>query len=413
MTTTLIQEDAATTASVSAAHAAPEAAANSSAGILPFTSSTPFTMGIELELQLVNRRNYNLASDAVDLLTWIAPRELQKQIKLEMTQGMIELNSDIHTRVDHLIEELKELRAALNRGAQYLNIDVSGGGAHPFQHWNEQRITPSERFHHLHEKYGYLAKTFTVFGQHIHIGVPNGDDALYLTHAFSRFVPHFIALSAASPFYQGADTKFDSSRSNVVRAFPLSGTAPVQTKWSEFETYYDELLQMGIIGSMKDFYWDIRPKPEYGTVEIRVCDTPLTIEHAAHLGAYAQLLARWILTERPFVIRDDFYLLYQFNRFEASRFGLNGMLALHAETPSASTKLPIYEHLLQQLQLLQPYVQNEAEQLTLTRLRHVANERLSDAGWLRKVFAQRGSLNDMMRLSSELWMGQDPPPYFQ
>ncbi len=385
----------------------------SSAGILPFTSSTPFTMGIELELQLVNRRNYNLASDAVDLLTWIEPRELQKQIKLEMTQGMIELNSGIHTRVDELIEELKDLRGALNNGAQYLNIDVSGGGAHPFQHWNEQRITPSERFYHLHEKYGYLAKTFTVFGQHIHIGVANGDDALYLTHAFSRFVPHFIALSAASPFYQGADTKFDSSRSNVVRAFPLSGTAPVQTKWAEFETYYDELLQMGIVASMKDFYWDIRPKPEYGTVEIRVCDTPLTIEHAAHLGAYAQLLARWILTERPFVMRDDFYLLYQFNRFEASRFGLNGMLALHGETPATSSKLPIFEHLLLQLQLLQPYVQNEVEELTLKRLRHMAHNRLSDAGWLRQAFAQRGSLNDMMRLSSELWMDRSPPSYFQ
>ncbi len=383
------------------------------AEILPFTSSTPFTMGIELELQLVNRRNYNLASDAVDLLTWIEPRDLQKQIKLEMTQGMIELNSDVHTRVDHLIEELKGLRAALNRGAHYLNIDVSGGGAHPFQHWNEQRITPSERFHHLHEKYGYLAKTFTVFGQHIHVGVPNGDDALYLTHAFSRFVPHFIALSAASPFYQGADTQFESSRSNVVRAFPLSGTAPTLTRWSDFESYYDELLRVGIIGSMKDFYWDIRPKPEYGTVEIRVCDTPLTIEHAAHLGCYAQLLARWILTERPFVITNDFYLLYQYNRFEASRYGLAGSMAIHSNNPADSSKLPIYEHLLGHLQDLQRYTQNDAEQLTLNRLRHMAEGRLSDAGWLRQTFAQRGSLNDMMRLSSELWMGQEPPPYYQ
>ncbi|WP_370543490.1 YbdK family carboxylate-amine ligase [Herbaspirillum sp. Sphag1AN] len=370
-------------------------------------------MGIELELQLVNRRNYNLASDAVDLLTWIAPRELKEQIKLEMTQGMIELNSGVHTRVDALIDELKVLRAALNRGAQHLNIDVSGGGAHPFQHWNEQRITPSERFFHLHEKYGYLAKTFTVFGQHIHIGVPNGDDALYLTHAFSRFVPHFIALSAASPFYQGADTRFDSSRSNVVRAFPLSGTAPLHTRWRDFERYYEELLHIGIIASMKDFYWDIRPKPEYGTVEIRVCDTPLTIEHAAHLGAYAQLLARWILTERPFVISDDFYLLYQYNRFEASRFGLNGMLAVHGETVATSSKLPIYEHVLAQLTRLQPYVQNEVEHVTLKRLQHMATHRLSDAGWLREAFAKRGSLNDMMRLSSELWMNQSPPSYFQ
>jgi carboxylate-amine ligase len=382
-------------------------------GILPFTTSTPYTMGIELELQLVNRRNYNLASDAVDLLTWITPKSLQDQIKLEMTQGMIELNSSVHTRVDALIEELKELRAALNKGAEHLNIDVSGGGVHPFQRWSDQRITPSERFHFLHEKYGYLAKTFTVFGQHIHVGVPDGDAAMYLTHAFSRFVPHFIALSAASPFFQGADTKFDSSRSNVVRAFPLSGTAPVLRTWSEFETYYEELLQMGIIGSMKDFYWDIRPKPEYGTVEIRVCDTPLTIEHAAHLGAYAQLLARWILTERPFVLEDDFYLLYQYNRFEASRYGLKGMIALHGHERGTSQKLPIYEHLLQQLVILQPYVQNDAEQQTIERLRHIANQRLSDAEWLRQTFLHRGSLNDMMRMSSELWMGRHPPPYFQ
>jgi glutamate---cysteine ligase / carboxylate-amine ligase len=305
------------------------------------------------------------------------------------------------------------LRAALNKGAQHLNIDVSGGGAHPFQHWNEQRITPSERFNHIYEKYGYLAKTFTVFGQHIHIGVANGDDALYLTHAFSRFIPHFIALSAASPFYQGADTRFESSRSNVVRAFPLSGTAPVLTEWSAFEAYYEELLRMEIIASMKDFYWDIRPKPEYGTVEIRVCDTPLTIEHAAYLGSYAQLLARWILSERPFAITPDFYLLYQYNRFEASRYGMEGTIALHREDPRNSSRLPIFEHLKTHLDLLQPYAENEAERLALQRLHRMAGERLSDAGWLRQTYAKRGSLNDMMRLSSELWMGQTPPPYFQ
>src|SRR3954462_16025257 len=166
---------------------------------------------------------------------------------------MIELNSGIHTRVDELMQELKELRGALIKSAQRLNIDIAGGGAHPFQNWSEQRITPSERFHELHKKYGYLAKTFTVFGQHIHIGVANGDDAMYLTHGFARFVPHFIALSAASPFFQGVDTAFDSSRSNVVRAFPLAGTAPLVTRWSDFESYYADLKRIGIIGSIKDF----------------------------------------------------------------------------------------------------------------------------------------------------------------
>lgn len=379
--------------------------------ILPFSSSTPFTMGIELELQLVNRRNYNLATDAVDLLTWIEPRDLQKQIKLEITQGMIELNSAVHTRVDHLVDELENLRSGLIKCAQHLNIDVAGGGAHPFQSWSEQRITPSERFHEVHKKYGYLAKTFTVFGQHIHIGVKDGDDALYLTHGFSRYVPHFIALSAASPFYQGVDTAFDSSRSNVVRAFPLAGTAPAVARWSDFEAYYDELLQLGIIGSMKDFYWDIRPKPEYGTVEIRVCDTPLTLEHAALLGCYAQLLARWLLAERPLEIDDKFYLLYQYNRFEASRYGLHGQIARHrTDKTSGSAKQPIFTSVLERLQDLERYTQNEAEVLALKRLRHIAYERVNDAGWLRQKYKQRGSLNDVMRLASELWMTHSAPP---
>jgi carboxylate-amine ligase len=374
-------------------------------------------MGIELELQLVNRRNYNLATDAIDLLEWIEPRDLQKQIKLEITQGMIELNSAVHTRVDHLVDELKELRSALIKGAQHLNIDVAGGGAHPFQSWSEQRITPSERFHELHKKYGYLAKTFTVFGQHIHVGVKDGDDALYLTHGFSRYVPHFIALSAASPFYQGVDTAFDSSRSNVVRAFPLAGTVPVVTRWSDFEAYYDELFQLGIIGSMKDFYWDIRPKPEYGTVEIRVCDTPLTIEHAALLGCYAQLLARWLLTERPLEIDDKFYLLYQYNRFEASRYGLDGQIALHRSDKASaspgstgSCKQPIFTSLLERLQDLQRYTENEAEVLALKRLRQIAHDRVNDAGWLRQKYKQRGSLNDVTRLASELWMTHTSSP---
>jgi glutamate---cysteine ligase / carboxylate-amine ligase len=307
---------------------------------------------------------------------------------------------------------LKELRAALVNGGRRLNIDIAGGGAHPFQNWSEQRITPSDRFNELHRKYGYLAKTFTVFGQHIHIGVANGDDAMYLTHGFARFVPHFIALSAASPFYQGVDTAFDSSRSNVVRAFPLAGTAPPVTRWADFEAYYADLKRIGIIGSIKDFYWDIRPKPEYGTVEIRVCDTPLTIEHAALLGCYAQLLARWLLTERPYHIDQNFYLLYQHNRFAASRYGLDGEIALQEGGEGGTSKTTIFVDMLERMRDLQRYAQNEAEQLALRRLRYMAYGRHNDAIWLRQTYKQRGSLSDVMRLSSQLWMENTAAPCF-
>src|SRR5574337_1309661 len=103
----------------------------------------------------------------------------------------------------------------------------------------------------------------------VHIGCPGPDVALYLLHSLSRFLPHFIALSASSPFVQGVDTGFDSARLNSVFAFPLSGRAPFVETWTDFQTFFEKMTATGVVESMKDFYWDIRPKPEYGTVEVR------------------------------------------------------------------------------------------------------------------------------------------------
>jgi carboxylate-amine ligase len=140
----------------------------------------------------------------------------------------------------------------------------------------------------------------------------------------------------------------------------------------------------------------------------------LTIEHAALLGCYAQLLARWLLTERPLEIDDKFYLLYQYNRFEASRYGLEGQIALHrSDSTSAASKQPIFTSVLDRLQDLERYTENEAEVLALKRLRQIAYERVNDATWLRQKYKQRGSLNDVTRLASELWMSHTSSPDFQ
>src|SRR5690606_877548 len=136
----------------------------------------------------------------------------------------------------------------------------------PFHHWAQRRIFPTERFSALYALYGYLAKQFTVFGQHVHIGCSSGDAAIRLTHQLARFVPHFIALAAASPFSQGEDTSFDSSRLHAISVFPLSGHMPAVEDWSAFARYYARMAGFGIVRCMKDLYWDVRPKPEFGTV---------------------------------------------------------------------------------------------------------------------------------------------------
>ncbi|MFA7291001.1 MAG: YbdK family carboxylate-amine ligase, partial [Rhodocyclaceae bacterium] len=265
-----------------------------------FSQSALLTLGIELELQIVGSQDYNLIGAAPDLLREMAGRTHPGDVKPEIVDSMIELSTDICQDYSDAVSQLRSIRNELVRQADRLGILLSGGGTHPFQHWARQAIFDAPRFHHLSQLYGYLAKQFTIFGQHVHIGCDSPDQALWLLHAFGRYIPHFIALSAASPFVQGSDTGFQSARLNSVFAFPLSGRAPFVLHWEEFSAYYRKMVATGVVKSMKDFYWDIRPKPEYGTIELRVMDTPRTVERAAQIAAYAQALARYLLEENPF-----------------------------------------------------------------------------------------------------------------
>jgi len=373
-----------------------------SAPELTFTQSSALTMGVELELQIVNTRDCDLTRGASDLLALLAKREHAGELKPEITESMIELSTSIHTRHGPLLAELRDLRDILVQAADRLNLAIAGGGAHPFQHWSEQRIYDRPRFKHLSDLYGYLAKQFTICGQHVHIGCANGDDALYLLHALSRYVPHFIALAASSPYYQGVDTAFDSARLNTVSAFPFSGFAPFVLRWDDFISYFGKMRGFGIVESMKDFYWDIRPKPEYGTIEVRVFDTPLTVDRAAVLAAYVQMLCRYLLVERPFALSEDSYLVYSYNRFQACRFGLDGDFI---DSPTQS-HVPLRDDIRSTLEALAPHARELDSEAPLRDLAICAAEGGNDARWMRESYGRTGSLEDLVWRQSRIWSGR-------
>jgi carboxylate-amine ligase len=366
---------------------------------MEFTASRGVSLGVELELQLVRPHDLDLARDAGDLLARLEKRKLPGAVKPEVTESMIELNSSVHERCGGLAAELDLMRRAVAEEAGVLNVRVCGGGAHPFHDWADRRIFPNERFRSVVERYGYLAKQFTVFGQHIHVGCQSGDEAVYLVHMLTRYVPHFIALSAASPYYQGEDTSFQSSRLTAVSAFPLAGHMPFVRDWAEFTDYFEKMRRFGIVASMKDFYWDIRPKPEYGTIEIRVCDTPLTVEHAARLAGYAQALAAWHLAERPRPPSREVYLVNGHNRFEACRYGLRGELV----EPYSGTKKRIGDDVLESLELVAPHARRLECAETLAELAAMVRGDAMDAAWLRQRHAARGSLADVVRDACTRW----------
>ena len=240
-----------------------------------FAKSGALSIGVELELQIVNLHDFDLSPGSSDLLRLVGKRKLPGLVTPEITDSMIELCTGVCTSHAEVLSQLTEIRDALVQCAAQLNLGLSGGGTHPFQHWSERRIYDTPRFHRVAELYGYLSKQFTIFGQHVHISCPGPDQALVLT-------------------------------------------------WDEFKIYFDNMARTGVVRSMRDFYWDIRPKPECGTIEVRVLDTPLTIQKAAVLAGLVQGLARWISLEQPFEPAEDEYLSYTFNRFQACRFGLGG-----------------------------------------------------------------------------------------
>ncbi|QDX79990.1 glutamate--cysteine ligase [Denitratisoma sp. DHT3] len=326
----------------------------------PFKVSESLTLGVELELQLVNTTDFDLAASASDMLHLLERQPFPGDVKPEITESMIEISTDVHRRHGDLLLQLRQMRDVLTRAGDRLNVAL----------------------------YGYLAKQFTVFGQHVHVGCASADEALFLLHALNRYLPHFIALSASSPYSQGVDTLFDSARLNSVFAFPLSGRAPFILSWDQFQSeYFAKMEGTGVVKSMKDFYWDIRPKPEFGTIELRVCDTPLSVERAAALAGYLQILCAHLLERRePAPVEDD-YLVYNYNRFQACRFGLDGVL-VH---PKTHERLPLREDILATLRRVTPVAMDLGAGDVLDGIYHVVAEG-NHASFLRYRFQEEGSL---------------------
>jgi carboxylate-amine ligase len=305
----------------------------------------------------------------------------------------------VQTRHAPLLAELRGMRDTLVAACDRLNIDIAGGGTHPFQRWSDQRVFSKPRFQQISQLYGYLAKQFTVFGQHVHVGCASGDDALFLLHSLSRYVPHFIALSASSPFFQGVDTLFDSARLNSVFAFPLSGRAPFTLSWDDFANgYFTKMEATGVVQSMKDFYWDIRPKPEYGTIELRVCDTPLTVERAAALACYLQAISRHLLERAEPPPEEDDYLVYTFNRFQACRFGLDGTMV----DPKTLESRTIREDILATLRTVEPHSAVLESLFALEEIERCAARDGNHATHLRQVFAETRNVQSVVQESARV-----------
>ena len=292
-----------------------------------FNASEGPSLGVEIELEIVDRESRQLHSAATEVLAELGrghPDGDHPKVKHELFECTAEVITGICTTVaearDDLATSVKELRALTD--ARGLGLMCSG--SHPFSDWHAQQVSPHERYHTLVEEMQWVARRLQIFGVHFHVGVRSGEKAITIGNALNAYIPHFLALSASSPFWEGRDTGMASSRSTVFESLPTAGLPYQLSGWAEFEEFMGTLVTAQAITSIREVWWDIRPHPDFGTVELRICDGIPTLTEVSALAAMAQSLVHWLDTRidagkalhvpRGWVVRQ--------NKWRAARHGL-------------------------------------------------------------------------------------------
>jgi carboxylate-amine ligase len=297
---------------------------------IAFAHSPNLTLGVELELQLLDPDSLDLAPACGAVLARLPQQE--KRVRPEIFQAMLEVSTGICRDVRQVRSELEEVVAQVRQACDALGVVLASSGSHPFAQYNDRIVYPAERYQGLIDRNRWMARRLMVFGLHVHIGVRDGPHAMAMINGLLPYLPHALALSASSPFWLGMDTGLASSRITIFEALPTAGHPCVFDTWPEFETAFDAMLASHAVTSIKDIWWDIRPSPTYGTVEVRICDCPTTISETVAIVALLHSLAAWIDEEyhQPTGrLRAEPYWVVRENKWRASRWGLDAEVVVN------------------------------------------------------------------------------------
>lgn len=336
---------------------------------MDFKKSKTLTFGMELELQLVDEDTGQLSPCSAELWSELELLPEHERFSLEATRSTMEVTSSIHEDADALEAETRENVLTLKKIARRQGADVRGGGTHILQFWNEREFTETDRAAELQAKYGFLPKRFSTYGMHVHVGVPGKEEAIQLANVLQSLCPLFIALSAASPFQQGVDTGFCSARPLEPLVYPYGGPMPRTTSWAEFETIAQEIFDSGLAKTLKDIYWDVRPKPEFGTVEVRVFDTPLSVSKAVALAAFTRACAALALHgQLGYAAVAIPFNTERLSRFIACRDGMNARLF----NPTVGEWMPARQWLAMLVERIEQHPVCDADMHKIRRLHQLA-----------------------------------------
>ncbi len=335
---------------------------------LEFTSNENPTVGIELELGLVDKETQALSSGVEALLDQFPGDRNALPYKPELMQCYVEVNTGVCNTIDEARADLEPKLIELQNAADRIGADLWWGATHPFSSWRDQRVTPNERYNNLISLLQEMARRLVTFGLHIHVGVDSGDKAVMICDRIMQHLPTLLALSCSSPFWDNRETGLQSHRSKIMEGLPTAGLPPLMRNWSEYAWLVHHMEKTKFINTIREIWWDVRPHHGFGTVEVRVCDMPGNLDDALAIAGLVQCLIKALsdqIDEGAYQ-HDCHPMLVQQNKWRACRYGTNAKL-VHVKTFETQSIPSIVDSLIGYLQPTaneldcQPYLKRVGE----------------------------------------------------
>jgi carboxylate-amine ligase len=355
--------------------------------VINFTSNRHPTVGIEIELGLVDARTMDLANSYGQLVAQL-PGQGRERFKPELMQSVLEINTDVCESIKDADRELRGRIGVVETAADKLGLALWWGGLHPFARCADQQVTPDERYLKLVDLLQALARQLVTFGLHVHVGVDSGDKAVMICDRIMRHLPTLLSLSSSSPFWEGEATGLQSYRSKVMASLPTAGLPPLMRNWSEYVWLVNHMQATGFINSIREIWWDVRPHHNFGTVEVRTCDMPGNLDDVLSLAALTQCLVKALSDEidQGAYQHDAHPTMVSQNKWRAARFGTSARL-VDNYTFESLTVPDVVNRLLDRLQSV-------ADELGCSNYLERCRQVASSPTWADRQIALRRELGD-------------------
>jgi carboxylate-amine ligase len=329
-----------------------------------FKGSRGYTLGVEEELHIVDASTGELVSKIEEIMSRL-PEDLEEAVSYELFQSVLEIKTPPCTTVAEAEGRLRELRSRVGSWTAACGAALASAGTHPFSRYRDQKITDQERYRKVIRTLRWIAEREVIFGQHVHIAVPGEEEVIEAHNRLSEWAPLLLALSSNSPFWQGKNTGFESTRVKIFETFPRAGLPPAFPDYESFESYVGLMVESGAMDDYTFCWWDVRPHPKIGTIELRILDSQTSLGYAVALTALTQCLVVRSLSAPP---KGPYHReLALENKWRASRHGLDAAFYDMEER----TNVPAREVARALVEELRPISQNlrcEAELLDVLEI---------------------------------------------